>query len=109
VLLFSQQRFFNYAEDFVNIIDADLSTLRKAAKRGRVRSAETQQLIDIIDGLEIGDAKAIVLGRSEKAEKIRARVAYAAKIVGKSLQIAIHEDRVLFALKGRRGRPRKNP
>jgi ribosomal protein L30E len=96
----------------MNIIDADLGTLRKAAKRGRVRSAETQQLMDIIDSLEVGDAKAIVLGRNERPEKIRARVAYAAKIVGKPLQIAISEDRVLFALKEvkrRRGRPRKNP
>ncbi|MBI4304936.1 MAG: hypothetical protein HY678_01325 [Chloroflexi bacterium] len=96
----------------MNIVDADLTALRKAAKRGRVRSAETQQLIDTIDSLDPGEAKAVVLGRNEKAEKVRARVAYAAKIVGKPLQIAIAEDRVLFALKEvkrRRGRPRKNP
>lgn len=96
----------------MNIVDADLTMLRKAAKRGRVRSEETQQLIDTIDALAPGDAKAVVLARGEKAEKVRARVAYAAKIVGKPLQIALAGDRVLFALKEvkrRRGRPRKNP
>ncbi|MBI4219075.1 MAG: hypothetical protein HY682_02950, partial [Chloroflexi bacterium] len=58
----------------MNIVDADLTALRKAAKRGRVRSAETQQLIDTIDSLDPGEAKAVVLGRGEKAEKVRARV-----------------------------------
>lgn len=42
---------------------------------------------------------------------MRARVSYAAKIVGRKLQVAIDDSRVLFALKEimrGRGRPRKN-
>lgn len=53
----------------MNIVDADLATLRKAAKRGRVRSEETQQLIDTIDALETGEAKAVLLGRGENGKR----------------------------------------
>jgi hypothetical protein len=96
----------------LNIVDADIRALQKAAKRGRVRSDETQQLIDAIDGLVPGKAKAIVLPKGEKPERVRARISYAAKFVAKKLLIAVTGDRVMFALKEekrRRGRPRKNP
>lgn len=95
----------------MNIVDADISALQKAAKRGRVRSEETQQLIDAIDGLAPGRAKAIVLSRADKPERVRARISYAAKLISKKLQVAVTGDRVMFALKEerrRRGRPRKN-
>lgn len=35
----------------MNIVDADLRALQRASERGRVRSDETQQLIDAIDDL----------------------------------------------------------
>lgn len=94
----------------MQIVDADIKTLQRAAKRGRVRTQETQELIDVIEGLSIGKAKAVLVSRGEKPEKIRDRIAYASKIAGKPLQIAVGADRVLFALKEQkrgRGRPRK--
>ncbi len=96
----------------MRIVDADLNTLKRAAKRGRVRSPETQQLIEAIDGLIPGQAKAVVVDAGQTPEKVRARVMYAAKAAGRKLQAAMQGDRVLFALreeKRRPGRPRKNP
>ena len=96
----------------MQIVEADLATLKIAAKRGRVRSPETQQLIEAIDKLQPGEARAVVLDGEQSPEKVRARIMYAAKASGKKLQAAVKEDRVLFALKEekrRPGRPRKNP
>ncbi len=96
----------------MRIVDADLSSLKTAARRGRVRSPETQQLVEAIDSLRTGQAKAVMVEGGQTPQKVRARVMYAAKATGKRLQAAIQGDRVLFALKEERrrpGRPRKNP
>ncbi|MDA1258663.1 MAG: hypothetical protein O3C10_12625 [Chloroflexi bacterium] len=96
----------------MRIEDADLTMLKTAQRRGRVRSPETQELIEAIDSLVPGAAKAVVVESGESAQKVRARVMYAGKATGKKLQAAISNNRVLFALKEekrRPGRPRKNP
>jgi len=92
----------------VRIVDADISVLQAPARRGRLRSEATRTLMDAIAQLALGKAKAVVVPRGESPEKVRARVSYAAKIVGKPVQLAISEDRVMFALneeERRRGRP----
>ena len=93
----------------MNIVDVDITTLRRSARRGRARSPETIALIQAIDDLTPGKAKAIVIEGGETAEKLQSRLAYAAKAAGKRLQIAIEEDRVLFALRedSRRRRRRR--
>ena len=91
----------------MRIVDADIATLDNAAKRGRVRSPETQQLVDTIDSMTQGTAKAILLEPGQTGQKIRSRLAYAARIAGKRLQIVIQEDRVLFALSRRLARRRR--
>ena len=96
----------------MNIVDADIASLRKAARRGRTRSQETITLIEAIDDLAPGRAKAIVIEEGQTGEKLRSRLTYAAKAAGKRLQIAVQEDRVLFALKEqarRRRGPRRGP
>ena len=91
----------------MRIVDADIATLNNAAKRGRVRSPETQQLVDAIDSMTQGTAKAILLEPGQTGQKIRSRLAYAARIAGKRLQIVVQEERVLFALSTRRVRRRR--
>ena len=89
-----------------------LNTLKTAQRRGRVRSPETQELIEAIDSLVPGAAKAVVVESGQTPQKVRARVMYAGKAAGKKLQAAISGNKVLFALKEERrrpGRPRKNP
>lgn len=96
----------------MRIEEADLTTLKTAQRRGRVRSPETQELIEAIDSLAAGTAKAVVVEPGQTSQKVRARVMYAGKAAGKKLQAAISGNRVLFALKEekrRPGRPRKNP
>lgn len=95
----------------MQIVPADIRLLKRAVKHGRVRSPETQQLLDVIERLQPGKAKALVLRKGDEPERARSRISYAAKIAGKPLQIAIADGRVLFALREikRRGRPRKNP
>ena len=96
----------------MRIEEADLTTLKTAQRRGRVRSPETQELVEAIDTLVPGAAKAVVVEGGQTPQKVRARVMYAGKAAGKPLQAAISGDRVLFALKEvrrRPGRPRKNP
>ncbi|MFP6594435.1 MAG: hypothetical protein VB860_05580 [Dehalococcoidia bacterium] len=96
----------------MRIEEADLNTLKTAQRRGRVRSPETQELIEAIDSLVPGAAKAVVVEPGQTSQKVRARVMYAGKAAGKNLQAAISGNKVLFALKEERrrpGRPRKNP
>ncbi|MFP6678886.1 MAG: hypothetical protein VB824_01855 [Dehalococcoidia bacterium] len=96
----------------MRIEEADLNTLKLAQRRGRVRSSETQELIEAIDSLVPGAAKSVVIEPGQTAQKARARVMYAGKAAGKKLQAAISGNKVLFALKEekrRPGRPRKNP
>ena len=96
----------------MRIEEADLNTLKMAQRRGRVRSPETQELIEAIDSLVPGAAKSVVIEPGRTAQNIRARVMYAGKAAGKKLQVAISGNKVLFALKEekrRPGRPRKHP
>ena len=99
-------------EKSMRIEEADLTTLKTAQRRGRVRSPDTQALIESIDPLVPGAAKAVVVESGQTPQKVRARVMYAGKASGKKLQAAISGNRVLFALREERrrpGRPRKNP
>ena len=89
----------------MKIVEADLAALKSAARRGRARSPETQQLVEAIESLEPGKAKAVVVEGGETAAKVRARLMYVAKAAGVKLDTAVKDDRVLFALKnGRRRR-----
>ncbi len=89
----------------MKIINADINQLRRSRRRSRTRSPQVQELIAAIDELGPGKAKAIVLGRGEDPAKARARLVYAAKIVGRRLRVVVEGDRILFA-RGP-GRPRK--
>lgn len=90
----------------MRIVDADMSALKKRRTRSRVRSTETRQLIEAIDELGPGKAKAVILEPGQEATKVRAKLTYAARIAGKKLRIVAENDRVLFA-RGP-GRPRKS-
>ena len=91
----------------MRIVDVDIEALNNAARRGRVRSPETQQLIDTIESMTPGTAKAIMLEGGQTGQKVRSRLTYAARIAEKRLQVVVQEDRVLFALSQRRARPRR--
>ncbi len=92
----------------MQILDADLTALKSAARRGRTRSPETLQLIEAIESLQPHQAKAIIVETDETPAKVRARLMYAAKTCDAKLQVAIQSDRVLFALKNGRGRRRRS-
>lgn len=89
----------------MRIIDASISALNRARRRSRVRSPEVEQLIEAIEDLGPGRAKAIILEPGQEPAKVRARLMYAARIVGRNLRVVMEADRVLFA-RGP-GRPRK--
>ncbi len=90
----------------MRIVNAELIELKSAERRGRTRSPETLQLIEAIESLERGKAKAIVIESGQTAAKVRARLMYAAKATGTKLQVAVNGDRVLFARQPTRRRPR---
>ncbi len=90
----------------MRIVDVDIEALNSATRRGRARSPETQQLIDTIESMKPGTAKAIMLEAGLTGPKVRSRLTYAARIAGKRLQVVVQEDRVLFALSGRKA-PRR--
>lgn len=91
----------------MRIVNATLNQLKSASRRGRTRSPETAQLIEAIDSLERGKAKAIVIEPGQTAAKVRAKLMYAANAAGVKLQVAVKDDRVMFARRVTRGRPRK--
>jgi hypothetical protein len=91
----------------VRIVDASIEDLNRASRRGRARSQETQQLIDAINSLTSGTAKAIMATSAEGAKKLKARIAYAGRLAGKRLQVAIDSDRVFFGLSERPARRRR--
>jgi len=93
--------------DELRIVDANIDDLNRSTKRGRARSSETQQLISVIDGLKTGAAKAIMLGPGDTGKKMKARIAYAGRLAGKRLQVAIEADRVFFGLSDRPARKRR--
>ncbi len=92
----------------MKIIDVDIHELERVGRRGRARSEATQQLLDVIDSLKPKQAKAIMLASGDTSSKISARLNYAARLVGKRLQIASQEDRILFALSNRPARRRRS-
>ena len=69
----------------MRIEEADLNTLKTAQRRGRVRSPETQELIEAIDSLVSGTAKSVEIEPGQTAQKVRALVMYAGKAAGKKL------------------------
>ncbi len=91
----------------MRIIDVNIDQLKTTGRRGRARSAETEQLIAAITALKSGSAKAIMIGSADTPQKVRARVAYASRLAGKRLQIVVQEDRVLFALSRRKAGKRR--
>lgn len=86
----------------MKIIDIELSEINAASNRGRVRSAETQKLINVISDLDRKTAKAVIIEKGVSAAKIRSRLAYAAKLAGRRLRISVREDRVMFAISPRK-------
>ena len=90
----------------MRIVDAELNELKSAGRRGRTRSSETLQLIEAIDSLERGKAKAIVVEAGQTAAKVRAKLMHAAKANNVKLDVAVKDDRVIFARKPQRGRPK---
>jgi hypothetical protein len=62
-------------------------------------------MIEAIDDLGPGKAKAVIVEPGQDPAKVRARLMYAAKIVGRRLRVVVEDDRILFA-RGP-GRPRK--
>ena len=61
----------------MRIENADLTTLKTAQRRGRLRSPETQALVEAIDSLVPGAAKAVVVEGGQTPQRVRARVMYA--------------------------------
>ena len=90
----------------MNIVDVPIGQFRGAirSRGGRSRSAETVQLIEAIQSLGSGTAKAIVPDRGQDLAKVRAKLMYAAKLAGVRLRVVVTEDQVLFT-RGP-GRPR---
>ena len=90
----------------LTIIDTDIRALRNTSRRGRARSPETKRLIEAVEGLAPGKAKAILLDPGETIPKIHSRLAYAARIAGRKLRVATDGKRVVFALRAD-GQPRR--
>ena len=90
----------------LTIIDTDIRALRNTSRRGRTRSPETKRLIQALEDLAPGKAKAILLDPGETIPKVRSRLAYAARIAGKKIRVAADDKRVVFALRGD-GQPRR--
>ena len=90
----------------LTIIDTDIRALRNTRRRGRARSPETKRLIDAVESLAPGKAKAILLDPGETIPKVRSRLAYAARIAARKLRVATVGNRVVFALQGD-GQPRR--
>ena len=84
----------------------DIKDLKQSRSRRRVRSAETKALVEAIDSFTPGKAKAISLAPGQDVAKIRAKLAYAAKVTGKKRKIIVEENRILFARGPGRSRKR---
>ena len=82
----------------MKIVDVPIGQFRRVigSRRGRRRSTETVQLIEVIQSLESGKAKAIVPDRGQNLAKVRAKLMYAAKLAGVRLRVVVADDRVLF-------------
>ena len=82
----------------LNIVDADISALRKLTGPGRARSAETLKLISAIESLKPGQAKALVLEAGDTIPALRSKLGYAARAAGVKLRTASDGTRLIFAL-----------
>lgn len=88
----------------VKIIEIDIKEMSTATRRGRARSAETQELINVITSLDRNTGKAVIIEKGGSTAKIRSRLTYAAKLAGKRLKIAVRDDRVMFTIAPRKRR-----
>lgn len=82
----------------LNIVDADIGALRKLTRPGRARSAETLKLINAIESLKPGQAKALVLEAGDTIPALRSKLGYAARAAGVKLRTASDGSRLIFAL-----------
>ena len=82
----------------LNIVDADIETLRKLLRSGRARSPETLKLINAIESLKPGQAKALVLEPGDSIPALRSKLGNAARAAGVKLQTASDGSRLIFAL-----------
>ncbi len=82
----------------MKIVNVPITQFRRAqrSRGGRRRSAETIQLVEAIQSLQSGTAKAIAPEAGQDLAKVRAKVMYAAKIAGVRLRVVVAEDQVLF-------------
>lgn len=83
----------------MTIVDADIDNLRKAARTGRVRSTETLELVQAIETLEPGKAKALIPDEGETVGRLRSKLSYAARSADTKIRIVTDENRVMFALR----------
>ena len=83
----------------MKIVEADIKQLASSSRSGRTRSAMTNMLIQSVEDLRPGVAKAVELETGETIQKIRARLIYAARVARRKLRVATDGNRVLFALK----------
>ncbi len=82
----------------LNIVDADIGALRKLTRPGRARSAETLKLINAIESLKPGQAKALVLEAGDTIPALRSKLGYAARAAGVKLRTASDGSKLIFAL-----------
>ena len=90
----------------MKIVDADISALKRTRSRRRVRSPEIRQMVEAIDTLQTGKAKALILEVGQDMTKLRAKLMYASKIAGRKLRVVVEGDRIFFTRAA--GRPRKS-
>lgn len=91
----------------MQIIDIDIQELERARRGGRARSAETLQLIESIEALGKDEARGIAITDQLTERKVRARLAYAARLAGRRLTIASDGEKVMFTLAERQRRRRR--
>lgn len=82
----------------LNIVDADIGVLRRLTRPGRARSAETLKLINAIESLKPGQAKALVLEPGDTIQALRSKLGYAARAAGVKLRTASDGSQLIFAL-----------
>ena len=90
----------------MKIVNVPISQFQRArrSRGGRRRSAETIQLIEAIQSLKSGTARAVVPDRGQDLAKVRAKLMYTAKLAGVRLRVVVADNRLLFTR--RPGRPR---
>ena len=85
----------------LNIVDADIGELRKLIHSGRARSAETLKLINAIESLKPGQAKALLFEPGDTVSALRSKLGYAARAAGVKLRTASDGSRLIFALQNK--------